>query len=134
MLLKSTENSVIALFSASLAVSILVGHAGLIAQAIYPKLLSGSKKNYLNENLIRFFYFAFPLTAISIVFAQPALFALHPQYEIATIVVIIMSIRTFIYVLSNIFQDAIHGAETIDTKENPKFSDFVKSKLFILQL
>ena len=122
----------IALFSASLAVSILVGHAGLIAQAIYPKLLSGSKKNYLNENLIRFFYFAFPLTAISIVFAQPALFALNPEYEIATIVVIIMSIRTFFYVLSNIFQSAIHGAETIDTKENPKFSDFVKSKLFIL--
>ncbi len=122
----------IALFSVSLAVSILVGHAGLIAQAIYPKLLSGSKKNYLNENLIRFFYFAFPLTAISIVFAQPALFALNPEYEIATIVVIIMSIRTFFYVLSNIFQSAIHGAETIDTKENPKFSDFVKSKLFIL--
>ena len=122
----------IALFTASLAVSMLVGHAGLIAQAIYPKLLSGSKKNYLNQNLIRFFYFAFPLTAISIVFAQPALFALNPEYEIATIVVAIMTIRTFMYVLSNIFQDAIHGTETIDTKENPKFSDFVKSKLFIL--
>ena len=86
----------------------------------------------MNENLVRFFYFGFPLAAISIVFARPALFALNPEYEIATVVVTIMTIRTFLYVLSNIFQDAIHGAETIDASENPKFLDFVKSKLFVL--
>ena len=122
----------VAFFTASLAVSILVGHAGLIAQAIYPKLLSGGKKEHLNENLVRYFYFGFPLAAISIVFARPALFALNPEYEIAAIVVVIMTVRTFIYVLSNIFQDALHGAETIDASENPKFVDFVKSKLFVL--
>jgi|APSaa5957512535_1039671.scaffolds.fasta_scaffold11444_2 hypothetical protein len=122
----------IALFSASLAVSILVGHAGLIAQAIYPKLLSGGSKEHLNETLIRFFYFGFPLAAISITFARPALFALNPVYEVAVIVVMIMTLRTFIYVLSNIFQDALHGSETIDALENPTFKQFAKSKLFTL--
>lgn len=122
----------IALFTVSLAVSILVGHAGLIAQAIYPKLLSGGSKEHLNESLIRFFYFGFPLAAISIAFARPALFALNPAYEIAVVVVMIMTLRTFIYVLSNIFQAALHGTETIDSFENPKFKDFIKSKLFTL--
>lgn len=122
----------VAFFTVSLAVSILVGHAGLIAQAIYPKLLSGGSKEYLNESLIRYLYFGFPFAAISIAFARPALFALNPEYEIAVMVVVIMTFRTFIYVLSNIFQGALHGAETIDAGENPKFADFVKSRLFTL--
>jgi hypothetical protein len=86
----------------------------------------------LNETLIRFFYFGFPLAAISITFARPALFALNPVYEVAVIVVMIMTLRTFIYVLSNIFQDALHGSETIDALENPTFKQFAKSKLFTL--
>ena len=122
----------VAYYSAALAISILVGHAGLVAQALYPKLLSGGSKEHLNESLIRYFYFGFPLVAISIAFAQPSLFALNPEYAIAVIVVVLMTLRTFLYKLSNIFQEALHGSESIDASENPKFIDFVKSKLFTL--
>ena len=122
----------VAYYSAALAISILVGHAGLVAQALYPKLLSGGSKEHLNESLIRYFYFGFPLVAISIAFAQPSLFALNPEYAIAVIVVVLMTLRTFLYKLSNIFQEALHGSESIDASENPKFVDFVKSKLFTL--
>ena len=63
---------------------------------------------------------------------RPSLFALNPEYAIAVIVVVLMTLRTFLYKLSNIFQEALHGSESIDASENPKFVDFVKSKLFTL--
>ena len=122
----------VAYYSAALAVSILVGHAGLIAQALYPKLLSGGSKEHLNESLVRYFYFGFPLVAISIAFAHPSLYALNAEYAIAVIVVVLMTLRAFLYKLSSIFQNTLHGSESIDASENPKFIDFVKSKLFTL--
>ena len=67
----------LAYYSVALAIAALVGHSGMISQALYAKLLEGGKRDYLRENLIRFFYFGIPLTAISIVFAKSALFALN---------------------------------------------------------
>jgi hypothetical protein len=122
----------LAFYSSALAVSSLVSHSGLISQAIYPKLLGGGKKDHLQENLIRFFYFGIPLTALSITFARPALFALNPFYEIAVPTAIFMTIRGFVYALAGIFDQSLQGIEDVDTNEESKFKDFVKSKLFFL--
>ena len=67
-------------YSASLAIAAFVAHSGLISQALYAKFLGGGKREYLQENLIRFFYFGFPLTALSLILAKPVLFALNPLY------------------------------------------------------
>lgn len=120
----------LAFYSASQAISNIVGNSSLISQALYPKLLEGGKREHLQENLIRFFYFAFPLTALSIVFAKPALFALRPIYEIAVPVVIFMTIRALLYVLGQIFNQSLLGIEKVDINEQSKFKDFIKSKLF----
>ncbi len=122
----------IAYYSAAITISALVTNAGLISQALYPKLIGGGKKEHLQENLTRFFYFGVPLTALSIVFAKPTLFALNPQYMIAVPVVIFMTVRTFLYVLGGIFTSAIQGIETVDLNEESRFKDFIKSKLFFL--
>lgn len=122
----------IAFYSASQTISNVVANSSLIAQAVYPKLLEGGNKQYLQENLVRFFYFAFPLAALSIVFARPALFALNPVYEIAVPAVIFMTIRAFLYVLGTIFSQALLGIETVDINEQSRFRDFVKSKLFLV--
>ena len=120
----------IAFYSAALTIAALVAHSGLISQAIYPKLLGGGKREYLQENLIKFLYFGIPLTALSITFAKPALFTLNPVYDVAVIVVIIMTIRAFLYVLTGIIVQTLRGIETVDMNEDSTFKDFIKSKLF----
>jgi O-antigen/teichoic acid export membrane protein len=122
----------LAFYSAAQSVSNLVGNSSLIAQAVYPKLLEGGSKQHLKENLTRFFYFAFPLAALAIVFAKPALFALKPVYDIAVPVVIFMTIRAFLYVLGGIYNQALMGIETVDLNEHSTVKDFIKSKLFFV--
>ena len=101
-----------------------------ISRAVYPKLLEGGKKSYLEDNFAHLFYFNFIMTGIVIVFAKPALFALNPIYQEANIVVIILALRNFFFVLTNVFIQNLGGNETIDIKENATFKQYIKSKLF----
>ena len=122
----------IAYYFAALAISAFVGQSGLISQAIYSKLLGGGEKSSLQENIIYYFYFSFPLASISIMLAKPGLFALNPIYEVAAPLVIILTVRTFIYTLGRIFDQSLQGLETVDMNENYTFRSLLGSKLFWL--
>lgn len=122
----------LAFWAVAIAISSLVLHSGSFSRGLYPKLLQGGKQEYLQENLIRFLFFAIPLTAISITFAKPGLFALNPIYEIAVPVVVFMTIRALFNTLSALFSSSISGIEKVDTNEQSNFKDYVKSKLFLM--
>ncbi len=122
----------LAYWGAAWTISLIVTHAAKINDTIYPKLLSGGKKEYLQENLPRVFYFALPLLALSLTFAKPALFALNPLYDVAIHVVIFLVPFMFMRILSNIFTQALSGIEGVDVNENATFMDYLKSKLFYL--
>jgi len=116
----------------SLAVSSLVTQSAGISRAVYPKLLSEDKREILQENLVRVFYFAFPLTAISLTFMQPALFALNPIYEIATTVVLFMTLKMFTSNIFTVFYQALLGIEKVDVNKKSTFREYYKSKLILL--
>jgi len=122
----------LAYWAAARAIAHTVNHSSKIGKAIYPKLLGGAKKEFFQENLVLMFYFALPLSAMSIIFARPGLFALNPLYEVAIFVVIFLVPSIFLRTLSELFKQALSGIENIDTKENAKFMDYLKSKLFYL--
>ena len=122
----------LAYWGAANAVAQAVVHASKINVALYPKLLSGGRKEHLEENLTKFLYFAFPLAAISITFAEPGMFVLNPLYQIAFPVVIIMVPIIFVRQLGSLFESSIMGLEKVDTNENSTFKDYLKSKLFYL--
>jgi len=122
----------VAYWAASLSISRILRHSIRVNKALYPKLLSGGKKQYFQENIVRVFYFAFPLTAMSITFARPSLFALNPIYEIATPVIIIMSLMIFFRTFGDIFRQSLTGLEKVDISQKSTFVDYLKSKLFYL--
>jgi len=122
----------LAYYSASMAIGMIVGQTGQIARAVYPKLLEGGNKNHFNENLMRFFYFSIPFTGLSLILAKPGLFALNPIYQIAVPVVIFLTLRTFVYTLSQLFEQANKGIDLVDTSEKSTFRDYLKSKLVLM--
>ncbi len=124
----------LAYYSVAFAISSLPIHALGISRAVYPKLLSEEKGSILQENLIRIFYFLFPLTAISLTFMEPALFALNPIYQSATVVVLVLTIRMSFGGIFSALNQALVGIERVDKNQNIKFKDFVKSKLFTIPL
>lgn len=122
----------LAYWAAARSVSKIVTHSTSVGKAVYPKLLSGGKKEYFQENILLVFYFAFPLAGMSIAFAKPALFILNPLYEVAVLVVIFMVPTILLRTLGELFSQSLKGIEKVDIKEDAKFLDYLKSKLFFL--
>lgn len=119
-------------YSVSTTVTSMIAHAGLISQALYPKLLAKGSFEHVKENFTRLMYFAIPLLGICVIFSKPALFALNPVYANASIIVIILAVRTFFYVITSTFFQILLGIENIDIEKNPKYSSLAKSKLFLI--
>ena len=122
----------LAYWAAAMSISRFVNNSSKIGKAVYPKLLSGAKTEYFQKNLTLVFYFSFPLSAMSLAFAKPALFTLNPIYEPAVIVVIFLIPMIFLRMLSELFRGALSGIEKVDTYESSTFKDYIKSKLFYL--
>lgn len=122
----------LAYWTAANAVSKMVAHFGQIASPLYGKLLGGGKIEFVQENLVRTLYFAFPLVSMAMVFSQPALFILNPLYEIAARIVIVMSIVVFFQTLNVLWESALTGIEDVDLNEKATPRDYIKSKLFSL--
>ena len=116
----------------AMVIPIIIAQAANISWAVYPKILGGNKKKFLQDNFSLLFYFAIPLTAISLTFAEIGLFILNPIYVIALPVVIFASIFVFFNMLNTTFYTVLAGTEKVDVYENSGFKDFFKSKLFHL--
>jgi len=119
----------VAYYTSAKTVGMLVNHVRTFSTGLYPKLLQSEKEEYLEENFIKLIYFAFPLTALSIVFASPGLFILNPIYQVATPFVIFISLRMFLKSINQVFFQALQGIENIDKNEKSSFRDYFKSKL-----
>ena len=121
----------VAYYTAARTIGFLVNHTRSFSEALYPKLIETGKQDFLGENLIKLFYFAFPLLGLSIVLAKPGLFALNPIYEIAEPIVIILSIRAFLTTFGKILFQALQGIEKVDIKKDATFRDYISSKLIL---
>jgi hypothetical protein len=122
----------LAFYAAAWSVSSIVAQSSLISSAVYPKLLSGGKTDYLQNNITKIFYFAIPLSAISITFARPGLFALNPLYEVAVPLVIILTMRSILDTFNRAFEEFLRGSEKVDKDSQSTFKNYVQSKLFVL--
>jgi len=122
----------LAYISAARAISLIVKHSQRISIAIYPSLLAGGRQEHLQANLMKVFYFAFPLVAFSITFAEPGLFILNPEYAIAASVVCILAIREFFATINRIYRTSLQAIEKVDTSENSTFKEYIKSNLILV--
>jgi len=127
-------NSVIGLayYSAALHIALLVRHAALIPMGLYPKILSRGRTEAAKENFALMMYFSIPLLGMSVIFAKPAVFALNPEYEIASVLVPILAFKSFFFILYGFAEQVLRGIEKVDLDSSPSFSQLIKSKLFSL--
>ena len=121
---------VVGFYAAVLAIGSLVSHSKLVTVGVYPKLLGNDRGKYLNENFRLLLYFSILFSTVSIVFAKAGLFVLNPIYESVSMSVIFISIRYFLFNISDNFNSILRATETIDEKQNPTTREFLKSKLF----
>ena len=122
----------LAYYSAALVIAAIVGYAGAFSIGVYGKPLGEERKNYLGHSITLQTYFMILFAGLSIIFAEYGLFVLNPIYQIASLIVIILTIRVFFQTLNGLFSNILTGIEDVDTKIESKFKDYVKSKLFVV--
>lgn len=122
----------LAFWTASISVSTIISHSGLIARAVYPKMLIGEGDSYLQSNFTQFFYFSIPLVALVITFARPALFTLNPVYMDAYWVLTFLAFQVFFTTLSGVIEITLLGKDEVDIDKKSKIRDYLKSRLFLL--
>jgi O-antigen/teichoic acid export membrane protein/RNAse (barnase) inhibitor barstar len=121
----------VAYFTAARTIAYLVDHTRSISQAMYPKILESGKQEYLQENLMLFFFLSFPLVGLSITFSESGLYLLNPIYVIASPVVIFLSLKSFLIALNSNFFLGLQGLEKVDIDKKSTFKDYAKSKLML---
>ena len=120
----------LAFWTVGIIIAGLISHSELISRGVYPKLLEGGNRNYLQNNISQLFYFALFMTGFVIVFAKPALFAMNPIYESAVWVVVILAFNNFFRVINNVSVLNLSGMETMDIDKNTTFKKYLHSQLF----
>jgi len=105
-----------------------VSFSSNLSSGLYPKLLSGAKKEVAEQNIKLTIYFSLPLLAFSIVFAKPSLHILNPIYVDGIYVVIFMAMRTFVDIFRAIFFNILSAYDTVDLDKQ----QYIKSKLFFI--
>jgi hypothetical protein len=120
----------LAFWTIAVVIASIISHSELISRAVYPKLLEGGSKNYLQTNISQLFYFSLLMTGFVIIFAKPTLFAMNPIYESAVWIVIIMALTNFFRVITNVSILNLSGMETVDIDKNASFKKYLRSQLF----
>lgn len=122
----------VAYYAAATAVASIVGRAGRISQALYPKLLAEGSRDHISENFTWVMYFAIPLVIVAAIFSRHAMFLLNPEYIGAWFATVLLALNSLVYVLIRFFQQVLMGTDTVDADEMPRASVLLKSKLFMI--
>ena len=122
----------VAYYAAAVAVAGIVGRAGRISQALYPKLLADGSRDHISENFTWVMYFAIPMLVIAVIFSRHAMFLLNPEYAGAWIAAVLLALNSLVHVLIGFFQQVLTGTDTIDAGEMPRASVLLKSRLFLV--
>lgn len=120
----------IAYWTAAGTVASLIVYSGNISQALYPKVISTLKKEFVEQSFRLTMYFAIPLFCLTIVFAKSLLHIINPIYADGSLIVIFMALKSFIVVITIFSFNTMRAYEKVDKNENASFMDYIKSNLF----
>ena len=122
----------VAYYAAAAAVAGIVGRAGRISQALYPKLLAEGSSDHISENFTWVMYFAIPLLIVVALFSRHAVFLLNPEYAGVWAAAVLLALNSLAHVLIIFFQQVLTGTDTVDVDERPHASALLKSRLFLV--
>ncbi|MBO3800756.1 MAG: hypothetical protein QXS21_01695 [Thermoproteota archaeon] len=131
------SNSVIpiAYYKAALTFGSLVGYAGAISFAVYPKVLKEgieSSKSYIEDIISLTNMFGIPMMFGAIILSEPLLCILREEYSVARDALILFSISNLIGANKSIFTSVLLGSEKADESVNSFSKDLINSILFKL--
>jgi hypothetical protein len=120
-----------AYYQAALSFAVIIGYAGSLATALYPKLLSKScTTEQVGTSFRTVMMLGIPLATITMVMSVSFLTILKMAYGVAWPVLVALSINTLIGVVSSFYSSCLFGVEAFDATGKISIRQLAKSKIF----
>ena len=120
-----------AYYQAAISFASIIGYAGSLSTALYPKLLAKSCTNeQVGTSFRTVMMLAIPLTVITLVMSVSFLTVLNIAYGTAWPVLIALSINTLIGLVSSFYSGCLFGVEAFDAGGKISIRELVRSKIF----
>jgi hypothetical protein len=123
----------IAYFKAALIFGSVVGYAGAISFAIYPKILKegvGNSKSYIEDIISLTNMFGIPMMIGAIILSEPLLCIFREDYGVAKVALAILAVSNLLGANRSIFTSILLGSEKADENVDSFSEDLVRSLLF----
>ena len=117
-------------FQAASTYAAIIGYPLFLAYALYPRLLTKDSHEDVTFTLKTVLMFAIPLVTIILSVPQSLLTILNVHYSEATPILLLLTIDTFIVLITQFYSSVIFGAEKLDEDAKIPFKQLVKSKIF----
>jgi O-antigen/teichoic acid export membrane protein len=108
----------------------IIGYSLSLSYALYPRLLAKNNLDDVASSLKTVLMFAIPMTTIVLSFPKSLLTILNVHFNEATPVLLLLSVDTFIVLISQFYSSVIFGVEKLDEEVTIQFKQLVRSKLF----
>jgi len=110
----------------------IISYSSLLAFALYPRLLSGSRSEDVLVSLRLVMTFAIPMTVGVIVLSDSYLTILKANFAEARLVLLLLAISVLCLTISQVFNTVVLGTEKVDAKAKIAFRELIRTRLFFL--
>ncbi|MEM2987835.1 MAG: hypothetical protein QXK26_02185 [Candidatus Bathyarchaeia archaeon] len=118
-------------YGAAFQIANIITYSSFLAFALYPKLLAEKSSQDITTSLKTVLMFAIPMTAGALTIPELYLTILKEEYKVASPVLTVLAIDSFVVTISTLYSFVLYGYERIDEEAKIPFKELMKSKLFI---
>jgi len=117
-------------YQAAVTFSTVIGYAGSLAFALYPKMLARECPEDIVASFKNMIMLALPMATIAVTMATSLLTILNASYSAASPILVLLTIDALIVLVSQFYTQCLIGTETLDAAGKISFATLAKSKIF----
>jgi hypothetical protein len=117
-------------YQAAVTFSTVIGYAGSLAFALYPKMLAQECPSDVEASFKNMLMLALPMAAVALTMSTSLLTILNASYSNASPILILLTIDTLIVLVSQFYTQCLVGSETLDAEGKISVRLLVRSKIF----
>lgn len=117
-------------YQAAITFSTVIGYAGSLAFALYPKMLTKDCPEDIATSFKNMLMLALPMAAIALTISKSLLTVLNSSYGAASPILILLTFDALVVLVSQFYTQCLMGTETLDAGGKISFRQLVKSRIF----
>ena len=117
-------------YQAAVTFSTVIGYAGSLGFALYPKMLAQECPSDIIVSFKNMLMLAVPMAAVALSMSASLLTILNASYSTSYPVLVLLTIDALIVLISLFYTQCLMGTETLDVGGKISLRELVKSKIF----